>query len=185
MALHLFPRAAVRAGMLAAICGAAVTLAGCDTTKIAVCPTAAILAPTSTMTVFKEGASEDPSNELYSLALVNAQTDCVYSKKDGTTSSDLTLTFHATRPPSARAASYSATYFMVVSENANLFDKKVHTLNFTFAPGAISATITQEIDDVVIKIANGTLPWSYQLMSGLQLSDAQMAYNEKMRGYLP
>jgi hypothetical protein len=178
-------RTARRAAALAAAFAAASALLGGCARTITICPLAVILEPTSSMTVFKPGASTDPSNELYSLTLVNAQTSCTYEKGSGTTSSDLKLTFHATRPPSALAASYSATYFMVVSENAKLYDKKLHTLQFTFAPGAVSATITQRIDDVTIKLANGKLPWNYQLMSGLQLTKEQMAYNEKMRGYLP
>lgn len=169
---------------IAAVLAIPVLLSGCET-KISVCPVAAILSETSAMTVFKPGATPDPSSELYTVALTNAQTSCTYDKREGTTSSDLTLSFHATRPPSALAATYSAPYFVVVNENAKLYDKKIHTLRFTFAPGAVSADITQSTNDVVIKIANGKLPWNYQLLSGLQMTAEQMAYNKKMGSYLP
>lgn len=160
-------------------------LSGCADTRITICPVPAILAETASMTVFKPGTAPDPANELYTVALVNAQTTCSYNRRQGSTTSDLTLTFHATRPPNAQGASYAVSYFLVVSEKDKLYDKKIYTLNFSFAPGAVSTDITLSPNDVTIKIANGKLPWDYQLMTGLQLTAAQMAYNKKMGRYLP
>lgn len=168
----------------AAVLATPVLLWGCSS-QIAICPVAAILADTATMTTFRPGTPPDPANELYTVQLVNAETDCTYNRREGTTSSNLTLTFHATRPPSAQAATYSVPYFVVVNENAKLYDKKNYTLRFSFARGAISADIKQSPDDVEIKIANGKLPWNYQLLSGLQVTAEQMAYNKKMGRYLP
>jgi len=169
---------------IAAALAAPALLWGCST-QITICPVAAILSETSTMTVFKPGTSPDPANELYTVSLTNAETSCSYDRKNGTTSSPLTLSFHATRPPSALGATYSVPYFVVVNENAKLYDKKSYTLRFSFAPGAVSADIKQASRDVVIKIANGKLPWNYQLLSGLQLTPEQMAYNKKIGSYLP
>jgi hypothetical protein len=76
-------------------------------------------------------------------------------------------------------------FFVVVNENAKLYDKKNYTLRFSFAPGAVSADIKQSPDDIEIKIANGKLPWNYQLLSGLQVTPEQIAYNKKMGRYLP
>jgi hypothetical protein len=168
----------------AVVLAAPVLLWGCSS-QITICPVAAILADTATMTVFKPGTVPDPANELYTVQMVNAETSCSYNRRDGTTSSDLTLTFHATRPPSAMAATYSVPYFVVVSENAKLYDKKIYTLRFSFAPGAVSADIKQSPRGAEIKIANGKLPWNYELLSGLQVTPAQIAYNKKMGRYLP
>jgi hypothetical protein len=178
------PRPIRIASALATLLGASALLFGCST-QITVCPVAAILADTATMTTFRQGTSADPANELYTVQLVNAETSCSYNRKQGTTSSDLTLTFHATRPPSALGASYAVPFFVVVNENAKLYDKKTYTLRFSFAPGAVSADIRQSPDDVTIKIANGKLPWNYQLLSGLQVTADQIAYNKKMGRYLP
>jgi hypothetical protein len=178
------PRPIRIAAALATIAAATALLFGCST-QITVCPVAAILADTATMTAFKPGTSPDPANELYTVQLVNAETSCSYNRKQGTTSSELTLTFHATRPPSALGASYAAPFFVVVNENDKLYDKKNYTLRFSFAPGAVSADIKQSPDDIEIKIANGKLPWNYQLLSGLQVTPEQMAYNKKMGRYLP
>ena len=169
---------------IAAVLLAPVLLWGCET-KIAVCPVAAILSETSTMTTFRPGTKPDPSSELYTVSLVNTETNCSYDRRQGTTTSDLTLSFHATRPPSAAAATYSVPFFVVVSENAKLYDKKNYTLQFSFTPGAVSTDIKQSTKDVEIKIANGKLPWDYELMSGLQVTAEQMAYNKKMGRYLP
>ena len=168
----------------AVILAAPALLLGCSS-QITICPVAAILSDTATMTAFKPGTTPDPSNELYTVQMVNAETSCTYNRREGSTSSDLTLSFHATRPPSALAATYSVPYFVVVNENAKLYDKKNYTLQFSFAPGAVSADIKQSPRDVTIKIANGKLPWNYQLLSGLQVTPEQMAYNKKMGRYLP
>ena len=63
---------------------------GCST-QITICPVAAILSETSTMTVFKPGTSPDPANELYTISLVNAETSCSYDRKNGTTTSPLSV----------------------------------------------------------------------------------------------
>ena len=174
-----------RAGLTALVLAGPALLSGCADTRITICPVPAILAETANLTAFKPGTAPDPANELYSVAVVDAQTTCSYNRRDGSTTSDLTLSFHATRPPNAQGASYSVPYFLVVSEKDKLYDKKIYTVNFRFAPGAVAADVTLSPDDVTIKIANGKLPWDYQLMVGLQLTAEQMAYNKKMGRYLP
>ena len=166
------------------ILAAALALAACST-QISVCPLAVILADAASVTQFKPGTVPDLSNEMFTVALVNAQTNCSYAKKAATTSSALDLTFRATRPPSGESATYSVPYFVVVHEADRVLDKKIYTLRFTFAPGATSATITQSPQDILIKIENGKLPWNYQLLSGLQVTPAQIDYNKKMGRYVP
>jgi hypothetical protein len=164
--------------------GALLLLMGCST-KIVVCPVPAILDDTKTLTVFRPGTMPDLANELYTVALINAEGDCTYRAKDGVVHASLNLTFVAARSPTAEAASYSVPYFVAIHEGAKIFAKHLYTLKFTFAPGASVATIKQSPDDVEIKISNGKLPWNYQEMAGFQMTSAQIEYAKTRARYVP
>ena len=159
-------------------------LAGCSQ-KIVVCPVPAILADTSTVTVLRPGTTPDLANELFTATITNAEADCVFNQSTSIVRASMDLTFHATRPPSRDAATYSVPYFVVVHEKEKVFAKRLYTLRFTFAPGAASADIKQAPEDTQIKISNGKLPWNYQLLAGFQLTEEQIAYNKLKGRYLP
>ena len=163
---------------------AVLVAAGCSN-RIVVCPVPAILADTANVTVMRPGAVPDLANELYSVSLINAESDCAFNQRTGVIKSSLDLTFRATRAPSADAATYSVPFFVVVHENNKLFSKHIYQLRFTFAPGAATATIKQSPDETSIQLENGKLPWNYQLLAGFQLTPEQIAYNEKKGRYLP
>ena len=164
--------------------GALLLLLGCST-KIAICPVPAILADTQSVTIFRPGTTPDMANELYTVALINAEGDCTYSTKTSLVHASLDLTFVAARTPSTEAASYAVPYFVVVHEGAKIYAKRLYTLRFAFAPGASTATITQSPDDIEIAIGNGKLPWNYQEMAGFQMTAAQIEYNNARGRYVP
>lgn len=159
-------------------------LMGCST-KIAVCPVPAILADTASVTFFRPGTKPDLANELYTVTLINAQTDCVYTPRTGLTRSSLDLTFRATRTPTNDSPTYSVPFYVVVHEGAKVFYKRNYTLKFSFSPGAATAVVTQSPDDVRIKIETGKLPWNYQLLSGFQMTAEQIEYNKTRARYVP
>ena len=163
---------------------ALLTAAGCSN-RIVVCPVPAILADTAHVTVMRPGAVADLANELFSVSLINAESDCAFNQRSGVIRSSLDLTFRATRAPSADPATYSVPFFVVVHEGAKLYAKRIYQLRFTFAPGAATATIKQSPEDISIQLENGKLPWNYQLLAGFQLTPEQIAYNEKKGRYLP
>ncbi|HEX3755167.1 MAG TPA: hypothetical protein VHV26_08840 [Rhizomicrobium sp.] len=165
--------------------GALALLAGCSTPNPNACPYSAILADTDHATVMRPGAPADPSGELYRVALFNATTECTLDRRKGETDSSLNLTFRAERAPSADGATYSVPYFVAVTMAARVVNKRLYTARFSFAPGASVATFTLSPDDVQIHLGNGHLPWDYQLTAGLQLTSAQIAYNQKMGRYAP
>lgn len=154
-------------------------------TRISVCPIPAILADTQSVTFFRPGTSPDMANELYTISLIDAQGDCTYNAKQNLVKASLDLTFHATRAPQASAASYSVPYFVVVSENAKIFTKRLLHLKFTFAPGAATATINQSPDDIELHVSNGKLPWNYEELSGFQMTPEQIAYARNRSRYVP
>jgi hypothetical protein len=175
-------RAAAQVGLLAT---ALAWLSSCATPNPNLCPFPAVLADAARVTVMKPGAPEDLSGELYNVALLNATTDCRLDKRRGETDSTLQLTFRATRAPSADGATYSVPYFVAVTMGPRVVNKRLYTARFSFAPGASIANFTISPDDTVIHLGNGHLPWDYQLTAGLQLTEAQIAYNQKMGRYAP
>ena len=108
-----FARAATIGCMLGAL-----ALSGCTTDMDkGLCPSAFILAPVSTLTVFRVGAPEDPSGELYTVSMTNAKTSCDFDKKKIQTESEVRIMFHAKRAPSAEAAAYNVPYFLSVTRH--------------------------------------------------------------------
>jgi len=159
-------------------------LLGCST-KIAICPVPAILADTQSVTFFRPGTTPDMANELYTVSVVDAQGDCTYSTSQNLVKASLDLTFRATRAPQAQAATYSVPYFVAVTENAKIYNKRLLYLKFTFASGASTATITQSPNDLQLHVSNGKLPWNYEELVGFQMSPDQIAYAKNRSRYVP
>jgi len=168
--------------LLVVVAVAGLAAMGCSR-KITVCPIPAILNDTANVTFFRPGTTPDLSNELYSVSLDQAETDCVYNNSTQVVRASLDLTFRATRAPSSAAASYSVPYFVVVHEGARIYAKHAYTLNFTFAPGAAMSVIKEAPNQTRIKIDNGKLPWNYQLLVGFQMTDQQIAYTKAKNRY--
>lgn len=164
--------------------GLALLAAGCNS-KIVVCPIPAILADTATVTVMRPGTTPDLANELYTVKLVDAQSDCVLDNKTAVVKSSIDLSFRATRLPTREAAHYRVPYFLAVTEGAKIYAKRLYTVDVDFAPGAATATIQQSPEDISVRVENGKLPWNYQLMAGFQMTDAQIQYNKDKGRYLP
>jgi hypothetical protein len=179
MSVRLF-----RLSVLMPVLGLALLAAGC-TNKIVICPVAAILADTASVTVMRPGTQPDLANELYTVRLTDAGSDCTINTRPAEVKSSLTLTFVATRTPTRDAARYSVPYFVAVTENAKIFAKRAYVLNVEFAPGAATAVIKQAPEDISLINENGKLPWNYQLMAGFQLTPAQIEYNKTRSRYLP
>jgi hypothetical protein len=159
-------------------------LLGCST-KIVICPVPAILADTQSVTFFRPGTAPDMANELYTVSLVDAQGDCTYNASQNLVKASLDLTFRATRAPQAQAATYSVPYFVAVTENAKIYNKRILYLKFTFAPGASTATINQSPNDFQLHASNGKLPWNYEEMAGFQMTPDQIAYARNRSRYVP
>lgn len=164
---------------------AALMLTGGCSNRIVVCPVPAILADTATVTVMRPGTTPDLANELYTVTLTDAQSDCALNQRTGVVKSSLDLTFRATRAPTKDAATYSVPFFVITSEGNKIYSKRVYSLRIAFAPGAATATVTQSPEDTQIQLEGGKLPWNYQLMAGFQMTPEQIEYNKKKGRYLP
>lgn len=175
------PGATIRCTLLAA----ALALAGCTTDMDkGLCPSAFVLAPTSSLTVFRTGAPADPSGELYTVSMSGMKTKCSFDKKKVTTDSEIRITFKAKRAPSSDGGTYNVPYFLTVTHHGDrILTKKLFIAHVSFAPGAVSTTFEDKIDSTVIKIARGSKIGEYEILGGLQLTQSQLDYNVKMNRY--
>lgn len=164
---------------------ALLVLAGCNTSKVNICPVAVILADAGQMAVFRQGAPQDLSGEAYRVALSGATTSCDINKKTGETDSTLTLTFRATRAPTADAAHYTVPYFVAVTRADQLIEKRILNVSFDFAAGASSTSFEVSPDNFDIHLESGHQPYEYQLMAGFQMTPAQVDYNKTMGRFTP
>jgi hypothetical protein len=160
-------------------------LAGCDTTKVNICPVAVVLADASQMAVFRQGAPQDLSGEAYRVALTGATTSCDVNKKTGETGSSLRLNFRATRAPSTDSAHYTVPYFVAITQGDQLVEKRILNVSFDFSPGASAATFSESPDDFTIMVPTGHQPYEYQLLAGFQMTSTQVEYTKKMGRYVP
>lgn len=162
----------------------ALLLAGCESSKVSNCPAAAILADTAQVTQFRAGAVQDLSGEAYTAYLTGISSECYVDRKRGMSNSSAILSFRATRAPSAEAAEYTIPYFLAVIAGERVLSKQIFSVTFRFAPGAAVANFTDTVDETDIKIEADHRPTDYQLTAGLQISEAQQAYNKKRGPYV-
>lgn len=156
-------------------------LAGCTTDeKKGLCPDAAILAATSSLTVFRQNAPQDPSGELYTVWMSDVRNSCDFDKDALSTKSDFRIRFKATRAPSNEAGTYRVPYFVAVThKGSRIMEKKILVASVSFAPGEVSSDFEETVDQTVIKIARGNKVGEYQILVGFQLTQAQLDYNVK------
>ncbi|MBS0471531.1 MAG: hypothetical protein JSR60_10700 [Proteobacteria bacterium] len=165
---------------LAALAGLALLLTGCQTAKQrALCPAVSILATTSNLTKFKEGLQGDPSGVQFTIEMIAVKPSCDVDVDEGTTDSDIDITFRATRPPNGDQAHFTAPFYVApLLDGKTILDKKMLATAFTFQPGETSITFKENVPSTLIKFANGVKPYQYSIVVGLQLTPEQLTYSK-------
>jgi len=173
----------------------ALPLAACSTfnyisstfssTKPELCPDAMILAGTSSLPAFDPKQEGDPSGVIYSMAMTNVTTHCDFDKSEKTADSSLKIFFHAQRPPGGSEVNYRVPYFVALTSNGVIFNKQILWLEFTFAQGAVSKDIAEDVDSEAVKYEKGKTAYDYHYIVGFQLTKTQLDYNAKIGPYEP
>lgn len=163
----------------------AVLLSGCASSETVLCPSAAVLRDTATLTVFRNGAPTDPSGEAFTATIAGIKTSCHYNKGASEIPTEMSFTVRATRAPSPDGGNYKVPYYLAVSQGDRILAKKNFMLDVTFAPG--SAVFTQDVtlDTTTVNLEEGHPATDYQLLVGFQLSDGDRAYNRTRGRYTP
>jgi hypothetical protein len=177
---------AMRLPKIAVLC--ALLLVGCVTDKDkGLCPDAAVLATTSALTVFRNGAPADATGELFTAWMVDVASGCDFSKDDKSTDSHLTIKFTATRPNGGEAAFYKIPYYVVVTQGGSrIMTKQMFLAHFAFQAGETKVNFEEKVQSVVIKLADrDSKVGSFEILTGLQLTKSQVDYNKKMGHFAP
>ena len=166
---------------------AVLALSGCSTDmKKGLCPSANILANTSTVNFFRDKMDGDPAGVLYSVQVVGVKTDCSFDANEGTADSSLVVTFRGTRMPTGERADYAVPFYAaVIRDSTSIVSKQVLSAPFTFQAGEATTIFTAEVPSLIVRLDNGKRPYDYGLLTGLQLTQAQLDYNKKMGQFAP
>jgi hypothetical protein len=123
----------------------------------------------------------DPSGELYTVHMTGVTQTCDFDADEGTTDSDIVITFRATRTPTGDASHYPVPYFVAsVLDGSNIQTKKILATTFDFNPGEAATTFSITAPAFRTKFDNGKKPYQYGLVVGLQLTREQLDYNKKL-----
>lgn len=163
----------------------ALILWGCANRERVLCPSASILADTSNLTVFRAGAPADPSGEAYTVAITGVKSTCQYTKGARNVPVNLTFDVRAIRAPSADGAEYKVPYYSAVTQGDRILSKKSATLTVRFAPGSAMATQLVTLNEMALDLEEGHPATDYNLLVGLQISDADRTYNQRRGRFSP
>jgi hypothetical protein len=171
------------------------SLSGCSSWRSAVnyiradsatsCPDAAILATTSSIPVFDPAKGGDPSSVQYTAKMTNVTTRCDFNKRTLLADANLKIFVTATRPPGGEEAHYRLPYFIAVTNNGEIQDKKTFWMEFDFDEGDTAAMFEEDVDSFEVVTAKQNKGYDYHMLVGFQLTKAQLEYNKKMGQFSP
>ena len=160
-----------------ALLAAALALMGCNGPRVIACPAVAILADAAARPVLKPGsAGTDPSALQYMVEVTGASQTCRLETRLGESTSNILLSFRATRAPSGQAARYSVPYFVAVNQGDRIITKRPYTLTVDFPAGAAAVVFETNLSNTVLRFENGRLPTDYQYLAGLDVSPDERNY---------
>ncbi len=183
------------ARIVAASALAVVSLSGCSTwhsitsyiasDNEAVCPDAAILANTASLPAFDPTKGDDPSGVIYTIAMHGVKTRCDYSKRENTIDADLRVTYTATRPPGGDEAHYRVPFYVAVTTGGEIVEKQVHWLEFDFPKAQTRVSGEEVVNSIPFDVAKQKRSYEYHLLTGFQLTQAQLDFNKKNGLFAP
>ena len=113
-------------------------------------------------------------------------TDCDFDKDEGTADSSLVVSFRATRIPTGASGEYAVPFYVAtIRDSSTIIGKQLFTASFSFRPGEATTTFTSKVPSLIVRFDNGKKPYDYGLLTGLQLTRAQLDYNKKMGRFAP
>lgn len=164
-------------------------LFGCNTpnaqTQVASCPDSAVLAQAASVTKLRPGAP-DKTNVVLTATMMPAVLNCDYDAKTGKVSVDLQFTVDVdSGAAAANAGPQDLPYFVAVMDGQGHMVTK-HTFDRKFdLAGRATATYTEYVSDTEINLPNNAQPFEYQILTGFQLTPAELAYNRNQHPQVP
>jgi hypothetical protein len=161
-----------------ALVALALLLSSCASSKrLAYCPGMTSVLDAVVVTQFKPGTTPDPSNALYTVKIANVDGTCSYDKQGRSSSSDISVTFQATRAAAGDDAQYTVPYFVAVSTGDRVITKQARAVQIEFPAGETTVSVDESVKSVDLRTDHEKKPYDYQILVGLQLTKAQLDYN--------
>jgi hypothetical protein len=147
------------------------------------CPDAMVLVGASVLPAFDPAQGPDPTSVVYTASISSAVLDCSYRKKSNAANSGIAIKFHAVRPEGGIKAVYRVPYFIALTTNGRVLDKKQYWQELTFPQGVSVIDAETEVDSIKLKPARRRLPNNYHYVVGFQLTQVQYDYVVKSGRY--
>jgi hypothetical protein len=144
-----------------------------------VCPSTAVLSDAVTVTKLKPGvpATPNPANVVLTAEMSQAQLECEYDAETNAITIDINFAVRATRGAAATGDDPELDYFIaMVDAGGNVLTKNIFKSQPVFN-GRTPGEYTQSISNFVFPMATDMRPIDYQLLTGFQLTPAELAYN--------
>lgn len=182
--MQRFSQMGSAARAILALAGVAVFVAACGTVKTAVCPRVAVLNHASSVTKFAGGGKSVPANALYRLEMTDIAMTCKYSGGGlQELEANVKVGVTALRGPKYRGGIGRVVYFVVVTDRSGaVLAKRTFPIRFDLK-GRPEIKFTEGSWMFVDLAARGGGGGAgFEIWTGFQLSDAELAYNRSRLG---
>jgi hypothetical protein len=160
---------------------AALALAGCslsdDPNRFApACPATAILSDAADITR-TDGHGRDITDTIVDGRITGLKGDCRDSDDRKTLDASVRVGMDVSRGPAAAGRSEQVPYFVAVSRDGRILDKRVMTLDVAFPPNIDRVHIEGEPVSLAFPTPRGVTGTAYRIIVGFQLTPDQLAVN--------
>ncbi len=150
------------------------------------CPRIGILADAATLVKFRPGKGRDLTDVEHEAEVFSVDRTCELRDKGAAVEVVVTIQMAASRGPAApeAATTIALPYFVAVVERASqrIVARESIPGQVELPPGRRRAGVGEEITER-IPLAAGRSPADYEILVGLELTEEQLEYNRRRRGY--
>lgn len=175
---------AAAARAILALLGVAILVAACGTVQKAACPRVAVLNHASSVTKFAGGGKDEPANALYRLEMTNISMTCKYGGGDlHELEANVKVAVTALRGPKYQGGVGRVVYFVVITDRSGaVLAKRTFPIRFDLG-GKPEISFTEGSWMFVdLSARGGGGGAGFEIWTGFQLSDAELAYNRRRLG---
>lgn len=142
------------------------------------CPIISILADASTLTRFGKSGSTDITNTLYDVQILKVALKC--KVKDGVVRAEFGVSGTITLGPSGTPGKTQLPIFAALTLNdQDVIRKITRNSSVTIKGGSRTADFIEIVDRFDFRLAAGKKATDYEILTGFNLSPAQVKYNQR------
>ena len=150
-----------------------------------VCPRIGILSDAATLVKFRPGQGRDLTDVEHEAEILSVDRTCELRDRGAAVDVTVTIQMAAARGPAApEQTTIALPYFVAVVERATqrIVAREAIAGQVELPPGRRRAGVGEEIIER-IPLSAGRSPADYEILVGLELSEEQLQYNRRRRGY--